>query len=313
MIRKTLKGIDWSLTRLMILILLLLLGVSSYALWDNQQVYRDAENVLSELYQYRPTVDPDTGKADFSQLQAINPDVVAWITLEGTNIDYPVLQGKSNLSYMNTDVYGNYSLAGSIFLDTRNARGFTDPYSLVYGHHMDDHLMFGDLDLYQDETFFEEHRTATITTEDGVMEFQIFASMKIPDNVQEIFNPTMWGSDLSNLIGYIENNAMYVWDPALGDPGENAQRIEIVALVTCASGHTGTRTIVILVRPRDEEVEKPTEPTMPTEAPEIDKPANTGDTVLHSPVLWGAVLAAALTVFVLVCIWERKERDCTDD
>ena len=72
----------------------------------------------------------DQDKASFEELLAINPDVCAWVSLDNTKVDYPVLQGANNMIYLNQDVYGDFALAGSIFLDSRNDRTFSDRYSL---------------------------------------------------------------------------------------------------------------------------------------------------------------------------------------
>ena len=103
-------------------VILILFGIglyAAYALWDNQQIYSAADDVRADMLQLKPKAEEDGG-ASFEDLLEINPDVRAWITLDGTNIDYPVLQGENNLTYINTDVYGKFALAGSIFLDSRN-------------------------------------------------------------------------------------------------------------------------------------------------------------------------------------------------
>ena len=133
-------------------------GYAAYCLWDDGQIYAAAEDVQAELLHLKPQVEPaedgESGGPSFDELLAINPDVRAWVTMDNTKIDHPVLQGETNLDYINTDVYGDFALAGSIFLDARNAPDFTDPYSLLYGHHMANSGMFGDLDLYKDPEFF---------------------------------------------------------------------------------------------------------------------------------------------------------------
>lgn len=87
------------------------------------QVYASVDDIQSQLLKYKPTPGEDNGPT-FEELRAINPDVCAWITLDGTKIDYPVLQGEDNLTYINKDVYGNFALAGSIFLDSNCDRSF---------------------------------------------------------------------------------------------------------------------------------------------------------------------------------------------
>ena len=111
--------------------LLVLLAVvwSGYALWDNSRVYAAADNVQAGLLAFKPQPQEDNSLS-FGQLRDINPDVCGWLTLDGTAIDYPVVQGESNFTYLNTDVYGSFALAGSIFLDVDCDADFSGRYSL---------------------------------------------------------------------------------------------------------------------------------------------------------------------------------------
>ena len=122
-----------SLLDFIIIISLLLAGTyAGYALWDNNQVYAAASNVQADMIKLKPilTENEDEG-ASFEELLVINKDVCAWVTVDNTNIDFPILQGKTNLTYINRDVYGNFALAGSIFLDSRNDKEFHDIVSLL--------------------------------------------------------------------------------------------------------------------------------------------------------------------------------------
>ena len=114
--------------------LLVLLAVvwSGYALWDNSRVYAAADNVQAGLLAFKPQPQEDNSLS-FGQLRDINPDVCGWLTLDGTAIDYPVVQGESNFTYLNTDVYGSFALAGSIFLDVDCDADFSGRYlSLIH-------------------------------------------------------------------------------------------------------------------------------------------------------------------------------------
>ena len=124
--------------------LLVLLAVvwSGYALWDNSRVYAAADNVQAGLLAFKPQPQEDNSLS-FGQLRDINPDVCGWLTLDGTAIDYPVVQGESNFTYLNTDVYGSFALAGSIFLDVDCDADFSGRYSLLYGHHMENGRIIG--------------------------------------------------------------------------------------------------------------------------------------------------------------------------
>ena len=283
-----LKVTHYLLTRITILVLLLLLLVSGYFLWSNSRTYSAAEDVYESLLQLKPE-ETEEGKADFSELRKANPDVCGWLTVTGTKIDYPVVQGKDNLYYMNRDYYGNPSLAGSIFLDTRNSSSFSDAYSLVYGHHMDDHLMFGDLDLFKDEQFFRLNSTATI-----------------PDSVEEIFDPSRWESDLSQFGAFIKDNAVYVRESALKELRDKPTMVQAVSLVTCASGHTGTRTVLVLIAPRTDSPGVP-EGDVPSETPS-KPPAKTGDNPFNSPMLWGGLLGVSLMTLIAARLIEKRRK-----
>lgn len=286
---RVVKIFHWMLVRVIVLIMISLLLFSGYALWSNYRVYTDAKDVYSDILQLKPKESVGT-VLGFTDLKQINPDVCAWITLAGTNIDYPIVQGRNNLEYMNQDVYGNFSLAGSIFLDTRNSSDFKDPYSLVYGHHMSNHLMFGDLDMFKDREFFETNRSATLTTETDVKEMSVLAVLEVSDSSVEIFDPTMWGADLTELARYIRDHAMYIWDDAMTEIMENPRTTQALALVTCSDGATGNRTVVILIAHREDE-----NPYIPSDDPVVtDTPPEapqTGDTSLR---IWFILLIISL-------------------
>lgn len=161
------------------------ISYSAYALWDNAQVYAAADHVQAGLLPFKPKAGEEND-ATFEELRAINPDVAAWVTMDNTGIDYPVLQGEENLNYLNTDVYGDFALAGSIFLDTDCSRDFTDPYSLLYGHHMENGKMFGDVDLYQDAAFFAQNTTGELVTPDRTYRLETVA---IRDGETGAFGP----------------------------------------------------------------------------------------------------------------------------
>ena len=223
------------------LLLLALLAVyAGYALWDNRQVYAAAEEVQASLL----TLKPQEGGAPFAELRAVNADVCAWVTLDGTGVDYPVVQGKDNLTYVNTDVYGNFSMSGSIFLDSNCDPSFREPYALVYGHHMSDHVMFTDLDLYKDENFFRSNTTGTLALPDRVCRLKIFACLIVPSSEDHIYNPSLWRNGVSGLLQFSRENALFVNEEVLsrleGDP--NAQ---VLALSTCSSEFTNARTILL--------------------------------------------------------------------
>lgn len=237
-----------ALVNLVIILCLCLAGAyAAYALWDNNQIYSAAQNVQADMIKRKPALEPEEDSASFAELLAINPDVCAWVTLDNTGIDYPVLQGSTNLTYINQDVYGNFALAGSIFLDTRNHRDFTDSYSLLYGHHMENSEMFGDLDLYKEEGFFQENTTGTLILPQGAYHLEIFACLLIQAGDDTIFDPEQWQTDINGLISYARENSLHFREETVQQL-EQMDSPQVLALSTCSTEFTDARTIVLAVQ-----------------------------------------------------------------
>ena len=96
-------------------------------------------------------------KVDFEALMKINPDVDGWIYCPGTVIDYPVMHGKTNDTYLHHSYDKTYNASGSIFIDERNQRNYADPVTILYGHHMASGAMFATLEWWQLGSYREEH------------------------------------------------------------------------------------------------------------------------------------------------------------
>ena len=104
---------------------------------------------------------------DFETLCGINPDVVGWLYCEGTSINYPVLKGESNDTYLYHQYDGSYSEGGSIFMDYRCAGDFSDDYTVIYGHNMLADSMFNCLDYFRVQEYLEEHSRFFYLSSDG--------------------------------------------------------------------------------------------------------------------------------------------------
>jgi sortase B len=100
----------------------------------------------------------------FDKLRAINPDIVGWIRIDGTSIDYPIVQTDNNETYLDTDFEGKKNASGAIYLDYESEPDFSSRHNLLYGHHMKNGTMFKDIVKYKDETFYKEHQKITIYT-----------------------------------------------------------------------------------------------------------------------------------------------------
>lgn len=238
-----LRAADFLISAIVVLCLVTAGCYSAYALWDNSQVYAAVDNVQAGLIQFKPLADEDN-EASFEELLAINPDVKGWLTLDGTAIDYPIVQGETNFSYINTDVYGDFSLAGSIFLDSDCNGEFKDRYTLLYGHHMENSKMFGDLDLYKDASFFAQNTTGTLVLPDRSYQLEVFACLLVPASEQSIFEPTKWANSLNGLHDFIKKNALNLNEDVLAQL-EATDGAQVLAMSTCSAEFTDARTILL--------------------------------------------------------------------
>lgn len=151
---------------MVVFLLLFLIGL--YALLDIHAVNISAK-MDEEIASLAPDADADV---DLAELKKINSEIIAWVKIKDTNIDYPVVQAKDNTKYLTRNYRGDFATAGSIFLDYRND-GFKDDFSLIYGHRMDGQRMFGGISLFEQKDYFEKHKDGILYTEDGVYDLEI--------------------------------------------------------------------------------------------------------------------------------------------
>lgn len=235
---KALTAADRLLSGIIGIFFFVMLLYSGYALWDTACIYYDA-SVPQEIETYKPVLEGDN-QPTFAELRALNPDVCAWLTIENTPIDYPIVQGKDDSEYLNKDVTGAFSLSGSIFLGVNNHPDFSDDYSIVYGHHMDYDAMFGDLTEFTDTDFFAQHPSGWLILPDKTYALQIFACVEADAYDQTLYRVLPAGSgETAQLLSYIEANACQQ-----RDVGVNEQS-HILALSTCAGASTNERVLVI--------------------------------------------------------------------
>ena len=124
------------------------------------KTYEGAAGKFTEIPVEPPEEDVEgTGvpQVDFEALLKVNDDIIGWIYIEGTDISYPVLCGRDNKQYLFQSYEKKYLTAGSIYIDYRCSRDFTDSRTVVYGHNMHNGSMFGKLDKFTKESYMKEH------------------------------------------------------------------------------------------------------------------------------------------------------------
>ena len=140
---------------------------------DIQTLIKPESDTEAELYK---------SPVDFESLQGINPDVYAWIEIEGTDISYPVAQSPvDDKYYLKHTVEGKYSDNGTLFTEHQyNGTNFDDPVTVIYGHNMGPGtgIMFGDLEqMYSDDGGIQKYRDITVYTPERELHYSVFAAV----------------------------------------------------------------------------------------------------------------------------------------
>ncbi|MBR3553393.1 MAG: class B sortase [Clostridia bacterium] len=227
--RKVIIFFDKCFDRIILLASLLFFLVCFYAMYDAAMVYYNAND--RSILKYKPDLtNPEI-------LREISENAIAWITVDDTKIDYPVMQGADNKEYLNKDPFGKYTLSGSIFLDYRCSRDFSDSYSLLYGHHMEYGTMFGALDNFKKREYFDSHRTGQLITVGGKLyKIRFFAATMAQATDQLVFRPEDATPDA--LIEELSKSAI------IYEPPETEGDLKLIALSTCQSADTIDRMVV---------------------------------------------------------------------
>lgn len=171
---------------LLIVCILILLGGGVYLYMESLQ-RTEEKDMYEELQEEVKTEEPQEEKPDvipidFAKLKKKNPDIYAWIRIEDTNIDYPIVQHETDDSYyLNHTIEGKAGYPGSIYTERVNAKDFSDFNTVVYGHDMKDGSMFKHLHKFENEKFFKKHDTIHVYTETEHKIYKIFAAVVYSD------------------------------------------------------------------------------------------------------------------------------------
>ena len=123
--------------------------------------------------------DPEIAKLasiDLNALREVNPDVIGWIRVPNSKINYPLMQGEDNTFYLEHTWEGNKNPYGSIFLESRNSPDMTDFNTIIYGHNMLNGSMFGGLSSFGYQWYFNWNKYVYILTDAGIYRYEIFSS-----------------------------------------------------------------------------------------------------------------------------------------
>lgn len=200
------KRLTNSLDYVVLIFSLLILALGAFALYDSHLLLETAS--AEEYASYKPD---SKDSLSYKELRKLNQDVIGWLEIYGTKIDYPIVQGKDNFHYLNYTVTGEFSTAGSIFLDAANKRDFSDFNNILYGHYMAERKMFGDLGLFANEDFFNKHEYGVINRNDlPSLGLHFLCFLQTVGSDSRIFNPKVIGKqEQKDFVQYLLSKAKY--------------------------------------------------------------------------------------------------------
>ena len=176
---------------------------------------------------------------EFTELIEFNEDTIGWISIEGTLIDYPIVQASDNCYYLTHACNRDESNHGSIFMDYHNAADFSDSHTIIYGHNMKDGSMFHDLIEYSDQDFLNEHIYIKIYSPTGHYKWAVFSTYTTEPDFNylqtEFDSPEEYSDFLNALLSHSEFS-----DKKIQVTAED----RILTLSTCSNDFENGRRVV---------------------------------------------------------------------
>ncbi len=173
-------------------------------------------------------------KIDFAKLKEKNKDIVGYLKVNGTNIDYVVVKGNDNSFYLKHNLYKEYSLPGWIFIDYRNRLDGQDKNIIIYGHNTTDGSMFGTLKNAITKEWFENknNHIINLVLENRILKYQVFSTYTV--KVEDYYISTYFknNNDFGKFVKTLQNRSFY--DYQVDVNGDDS----ILTLSTCTTSRT---------------------------------------------------------------------------
>ena len=224
---------------LIISLIIIIACVSYIVTWTMQN--NANEQTIKQIYDDTISVDKETGdfRIDFEKLKQQNEDVIGWLKVNNTNIDYPVVKGKDNDFYIKHNFNKNYNIAGWIFADYRVKLDGTDKNIVIYGHNMKNGTMFSSLNKALTKEWYENENNMCITfeTEEQILTYKIFSIYKTKKEIYYTTTSFKTTESYKNFLNTIKSRSIKKFDEDVNTEDK------ILTLSTCA-GNNDYRVVI---------------------------------------------------------------------
>ena len=215
------KIIDIIIDKVLMIFVLIIIFLSLYSLYDICPVYDEIIN-NEKVRIFNP----------ISSSKYINNNIIGWLKIYNTSIDYPILQGKNNTDYLSLNYKNEYSSSGSIFLDYRNNKYFNDDFNIIYGHNLSYKAMFSELKNYKEKTYLNTHSKGSILLENTAYNINIILYKEVNENDDIPYNLYLYKNNYNKKIYYTLANKKRKFN-------------KLLILSTCKKGNRNKRVILL--------------------------------------------------------------------
>ena len=230
------------------IITILLIGlvlISSYLIFKEKKQNEKQENTFEDLIEIveENIENQEERKIDINKLYEENKDIVGWLKIDNTTINYPIMQNINDPNYyLRRDFYKNYSSYGTPYMAKQC--NLNSDNIVIYGHHMKNNKMFGELEKYKSKDFYNNHKIITFTTLEKEYSYEIFA----------VFKTTVYAKNTFRYYENInfENKKMYndfiniCKDKSLYQTGiEIKDKEKLITLSTCEYSNKNSRLVIV--------------------------------------------------------------------
>lgn len=230
------------------IITILLIGlvlISSYLIFKEKKQNEKQENTFEDLIEIveENIENQEERKIDINKLYEENKDIVGWLKIDNTTINYPIMQNINDPNYyLHRDFYKNYSSYGTPYMAKQC--NLNSDNIVIYGHHMKNNKMFGELEKYKSKDFYNNHKIITFTTLEKEYSYEIFAVFKTTVYTKNTFryyeNINFENKKIYNdFINICKDKSLYQTDIEIKD------KEKLITLSTCEYSNKNSRLVIV--------------------------------------------------------------------